>query len=844
MGEHADRLRSELRALYEAADQPLLSQLVGIGRQQRPPVSVSDATVSAWLTGTSVPSLRFTPYFLAMVGFLGGRPSVARSGFVPRPRAWWAQALDVAQKERAAGRGRPRAAADEDPGTGPVTLLADPVAFTGRAEQVGELLGYLDPGTGRDGTTAVSVSAVTGMGGVGKTALVLHAAHRARSRGWFPGGALFIDLRGYHDGAALDAAQAADRLLRVLGVKDRDIPAEAEEKLSLWRARLAGLAEQDRPLLAVVDNVHSLGQVAPLVPSAPHRLLVTSRRRLSALSARHISVGPLTVPEAVDFLDRALRVGDAADDRALTQRPDAERLAELCGRLPLALQIMVALLREERHRPLADHCAELADARNRLDALQYDDTDGQGRPLAVRAAFDLSLRHLTQPQQEAFRLLSLAPGPDIATGTAAELFDLPVPAARRLLAALARAHLLIGSPRERWQTHDLVRLYAAEQARAHLDADERETAETRLIAYHVRLAAAADTVLRSGADSEAVPPFADHAAARSWLEDEHTCLLAAVASFSSVPRHMKSTLVLANRLTQFLGTTRHFDELSTLADMMMETARAAGERRYEGLAFMTRGSALMEIRQFGPAIEAHEEAERIFTETGDTVVAADALTNLSIALRHLRRFDEAAAALTRASALLEESDHPMSNVAVLGQLGTIRMGQERFEESIDAYERALRLATGVASDLHLGMLLDNYGNSLEGVGRFEEAVDAHQRAYRLFQDMNDVHRQAVALGNLAGAHWELGRFEEALETLRAVHDTFRGLGDSYSEAVALDNIGACLQALDRMDEAAVCHERAMVALRDMGDAHQAEIAAKRLAEARQAPTDDPGGEAP
>jgi tetratricopeptide (TPR) repeat protein len=446
---------------------------------------------------------------------------------------------------------------------------------------------------------------------------------------------------------------------------------------------------------------------------------------------------------------------------------------------------------------------------------------------------------LTEPQQKAFQLLSLAPGPDIATDTAAELFDLSIPATRRLLTALARAYLLIGSPRERWQMHDLVRLYAAEQARSHLDAGEREAAETQLMAFHVRMTTAADTVLRAGPGSEATPPFADHTAARSWLEDERTCLLAAVASFSAVPKHMASVLVLANRLTQFLGTTRHFDELLSLAATMLETARATGERRYEGLALLTTGTALMETRQFELAIEAQEEAVRVFTDTEDTVAAANTLTNLSISLRHLRRFDEAITVLTRAASLLEQADHLVSNVAVLGQLGTIFIGLERFEEGIDAYERAMHIAEGAVSDLQMGMLLDNYGNSLESVGRFEEAVDAHQRAFRLFQGINDAHRQAVALGNLAGAHWELDRFDEALRVFRTAHDTFRDMGDRHSEAVALDNIGACLQALDRMEEAVLCHEQAMAALREMGDAHQAEIAAKRLGEAREALTDGP-----
>ncbi|MFB9838865.1 regulator, partial [Actinoallomurus acaciae] len=201
------------------------------------------------------------------------------------------------------------------------------------------------------------------------------------------------------------------------------------EPIGLWRTTLAAPAAQ--PLLIVLDDVASAGQVAPLLPGPPHHMIITSRNTLSTLAAHRIDLAPLDAGESVRLLDRALRHTVPGDGRVTESPQDAERLAALRGRLPLALRIGAALLLDDPHRPLSDEVAALAEARDRLDRLRYDDVDEQGRPLGVRAAFDLSYARLGAEQRRAFDLLGVVPGADFGPETAADVLDRTRPEADR-----------------------------------------------------------------------------------------------------------------------------------------------------------------------------------------------------------------------------------------------------------------------------------------------------------------------------------------------------------------------------------------------------------------------------
>ena len=346
-------------------------------------------------------------------------------------------------------QGRDVQATFQLPAAAPLALGQLPPAtpgFTGREDELAVLAGLLDPaGTGGP----VVVSAVAGLAGVGKTTLAVHAGHAALLQGWFGGGVLFVDLHGYDD-QPVEPGQALDGLLRALGVPGEHIPPGTEQRAALYRSRLAWISE---PVLVVADNASSEAQVKLLLPGAgPHKVLVTSRHTLAGLGARLVDVRTLDQADSVALLDAELRAARPEDVRITGEREAAIRLAGLCCGLPLALQITAALLKADPTLGTGDLAEELAVESERLERLAYDDGSGHGAS-SVRAAFDLSYRRLDGTLARLFRLLPVNPGPDVSTASAAALADLPIARVRRVLAGLARAHLVVAAPGE-WSLAD------------------------------------------------------------------------------------------------------------------------------------------------------------------------------------------------------------------------------------------------------------------------------------------------------------------------------------------------------------------------------------------------------
>jgi tetratricopeptide (TPR) repeat protein len=724
--------------------------------------------------------------------------------------------------------------------------------FIGRDSEMQVLSGLLDP-SGGEHVATVTVTAVAGLAGVGKTALAIQAANVARERGWFPGGVLFIDLHGYDDGS-IEPAQALDALLRALGVASERIPPDADARGALYRSVLAQISE---PVLVVADNAASEAQVRPLLPGGgPHRLIVTSRHTLGALDARLVDVAVLDADASVALLDAALRLARPDDGRITDDAESAARVASICAGLPLALQIVAALLKSDPARQVAELAAELAVERVRLELLRYDDGSGVREP-SVAAAFEMSYRLLGEATARMFRLLPLNAGPDISTASAAVLLDLPLSNTRNVLADLARSHLLESASTlaGRWRMHDLLRLYARRLSETSAETDAAEQARDRLFRHYVSMTEAAVVHLLAFPGVPMPICFTSRGDALTWLDAERANLVATVRIAFELARY-RAAFDLSVVLVEYLSWKKYRNEWMATAIIGLNAARRLGDRRKETGALSNLGLALHGARKFDEAIAAFQAVAGVFRETGDRIHEGAAMHNLGMALEELRRFDEAITAyrqdlaicrevgdrfgeaktLTNLSICLREAGHVDEGVAAsrdaivicreigarygeglaLNALSSGLASTEQADEAITASQDALVLLREAADRHQEGMALVNLANALPKAQRFDEAITAGGSAVAIFRELADRHGEGIALFGLAANLQRVRRLDEAIIVDQDVVQIMRETGDRPREGGALDNLGQALREAERLSEAAAAHQRAIAIFREVG----------------------------
>ncbi len=327
----------------------------------------------------------------------------------------------------------------------------------------------------------MAVSALAGIGGVGKTTLAVHVAHQARSA--FPDGQLYMDLQGAGPRAA-EPETVLGSFLRALGTADSAIPDSLEERAALYRSVLDG-----RRVLVLLDNAKDAAQVRPLLPGTEGcAALVTSRVRMVDLAGAHlVDLDVMSPDEALSLFTKIV-----GEERVAAERKAALDVVAACGFLPLAIRIAASRLAARRTWTVSVLAAKLADERRRLDELQAGD-------LAVKATFELGYGQLEPAQARAFRLLGLADGPDISLAAAAAVLDLPVDDTEDLLESLVDTSLLESAAPGRYRYHDLVRLYARACAeRDEHPPSERDAAMSRLLDFYLATVSGVYLIERPG----------------------------------------------------------------------------------------------------------------------------------------------------------------------------------------------------------------------------------------------------------------------------------------------------------------------------------------------------------
>jgi len=645
---------------------------------------------------------------------------------------------------------------EQSPSDPPMQLPIDISDFTGRAEGVNRLCELHPRDEDDDSPGAVMVAVVTGAGGLGKTTLAVHAAHRLRPR--FPDGQLYVDLLG----ATVQPLAPGDvlaRFLRDLGVDDKHIPVDEDERAALYRTRLAG-----RRVLIVLDNARDSAQVRPLLPgSSSCAVLVTSRKNLPALpAARLVDLDVLETVEA-----RALFAGIVGAQRADAEPDATGEVLTACAGLPLAIRIAGARLAARPRwtvRALADR---LRSQRGRLDELKVGD-------LAVRASFEVSFADLPPATTadgigpaQAFRLLGLWEGPTIGLPAAAALFGQPDARTVDALEQLVDVHLLESPDLDRYRLHDLLRVYASELSEAE-PAQVRENATRRILSWYLNTAEAAARIISPhyvrvpvGSADPGIRPltFGSPDEALKWSEDERASLVAATRQ-AAASGLLDIAWQLPAATMGFFYRHSHWADWITTHRIGLDSARKLADRQAEAWMLNNLGMAYG-LQRSEEAIGFFEQALAIDQEIGDRRHEARATTNMATAWTHLGRFSEA----------------------------------------LEASERSLVLQREIGRRYGEGVALGNMGWAYRELGRSEEAIACIQEALTIFRELDDKMAEADSLSELGDVYLSLDRIADALHSLSESRGMWRSIGNLHGEATTLRLLGTALQRAGRLAEA-------------------------------------------
>ncbi|MER6204654.1 BTAD domain-containing putative transcriptional regulator [Streptomyces sp. NPDC001642] len=684
----------------------------------------------------------------------------------------------------------------------PAQLPATVADFTGRTAFVAELSEIL---AGAEGGV-MAVSALAAIGGVGKTTLAVHVAHQVRAA--FPDGQLYVDLQGAGP-RSVDPESVLELFLQGLGIAPSAIPSSLEGKAALYRSVLDG-----RRVLVLLDNARDAAQVRPLLPGTEGcAALVTSRVRMVDLAGAHlVDLDVMSPEEALQLFTRIVGA-----ERVAAEREAALDVVAACGFLPLAIRIAASRLAARRTWTVSVLAAKLADQRRRLDELQAGD-------LAVKATFELGYGQLAPAQARAFRLLSLADGPDISLAAAAAVLELPEEETEDALESLVDTSLVESAAPGRYRYHDLVRLYA----RACAERDEWPPSETtaalsRLLDFYLATAASVYGIERP--EDKLVDhlemtdrpglTFENRHAAQDWLYSEARSLLAAVQQATSEGELRKRTnLLLVVRDLAESGS--HANRYESVATALLDVATATGDEQAEA---RVRG-ILAFVHSLTGRFEASDreacEAARLGRATGDQWIMADALNGRGVIAVYRNRHDDGEKYLAQAIEHYQALDDRSGEAGALCNLSRIHLATGRTASAITLAQRGISI-------------YDDMGNAVRGAnGRYtlalalaetgDAAAASEQllQALTVFKDSRQRLWEGMCLFRMAEVDLASQRPVQAAANAETALAILRGIGADWRQAQVLTVLGQALAGIGQPDRANVMWQEARIILEKLG----------------------------
>ncbi len=627
-------------------------------------------------------------------------------------------------------------------------LPAPPSDFTGRVAELQAMRDNLQNG--------VTISGLQGLGGVGKTALALKLAAEIKDR--YAAAQFYLNLKGA-SAQPLSAAEALSHVIRAYHPTVR-LPETVEQLQPLYLSVLQEAVQHGQGVLLLFDNAASRAQVEPLMPPAGCVLLVTSRQHFTLPGMFEQNLEALPPEDARALLLRlCARLGAEADE-----------LAKLCGRLPLALRVAGSFLRERRDYPVGKYLERLRAAR--LQQLPE-----------VAASLGFSYELLPPAQQARWRALAVFPNTfDLAA--AAAVWEAEEDAAQEALSELTAYSLLDWEDKtSRYRLHDLARDYARDCA----SAAEYQTLQQRHATHFCEvLASAQELYLQGGAAVTQGLSLYDQErenieAGQAW----------AAAQREQDEQAAELCIEYPNAGVYVLDLRLHPREYIRWLELQLAVTRRLQRRDGEGGALGNLGNVYADLGEPRKAIEFYEQQLTIAREIGDRRGEGNALDNLGLAY--------------------------------------VELGEPR--KAIEFHEQALVVMREIGNRRGEGAALGNLGLAYAALGEPRRAIEFYEQDLVIAREIGDRRGEGAVLGNLGIAYKDLGEPRKAIEFHEQRLLIAREIGDRKGEGNALWNLSLSLDKLGERDRAIACAEAALRVYEEI-ESPRADRVRRRLAEWR------------
>ncbi|MFH8657200.1 AfsR/SARP family transcriptional regulator [Streptomyces afghaniensis] len=719
----------------------------------------------------------------------------------------------------------------------PAQLPPSPAHFTGRAAVRDSLRRTLTtPGPpspsvpaapSAPNTPAVPAAAViSGMPGVGKSALALHVAHQLAER--FSDGQLYLDLHGATPGMApLTPGQALTALLRDLGAEPCRIPERPDAASALLRSLLA----PTRTLL-VLDDAASAAQVRPLLPGgAGCAVIVTSRSPLTALDGvARFPLGPLSDEESA-----ALLVAASGRD-GLDGSEAARRLVELTGRLPLALRVVAARLAARQALTPEVLAGQLSETEGRLRHLEYDD-------LSVRRSLAVAHDALAGSEREADRDAALTlrriGALDLPTYGAPLLARLTGTGERRTEAALDRlvdVALLQEPAYGRYAPHDLVRDFARE-LEGEGEVEGTDACETALSWYAAVAERVLVAIVEPGPDQddrrrptaaqppghaahvETIAPFGSPEEAFAWGDGELANIVTLVERYADDPCRRRAGLVstLVRLILPYAHRRGRVAEMEVLGRAGLGVARRLGDEAAEAYALVDLAGLHFLTGRRSDALDLNDRALAGWRRLDDPAWIRRCLNNRGLLLDGLGRHAEASEALTRSLEYARQLNDPYGEAVTHSHLGNLYEHTDP-RAAIEQHRRSLAIGDEIGAVIVRHTAHCNIGYAHLRLGEPAAALPHFEESLRILGGHGDWHGESQTRLGLVRALRLLGRTGRAARECAELLDRADARADRYTGGLARHQRGLLLR--ERGQAAAAREEwRSALAALEGTDAH-------------------------